>query len=384
MEASNAADIITNAIKNSKLNFYMQETPFSLLINVRKSFIKTKSGHDLVNSNDNYNSSEANTKHQEKVEKLEQEKSALSESLAVLESELQDSRNVGDDLSIKLEEARKEIAELLGDRNNNVINVEKLRKLVDEAKVNSKDLEAKNRDLEKQIETFQNDKNSANKIVKLREKEIVRLQSKTENLEDLVKNKKAENKILVEEKNKLIREKNISASKPQKLLHKTIATNTVPASNIEVCTQTENKKDPPNMLLYSTSTVNPVQALPTLCPPTQTSSSMIVNEELSENANIAHSTQCSSLCQHSMQCIIREPFPPPSPSITYLYNESSKYHQHMMLWSKKEFAGHAKCFSIDNENYGCSDCTFLKWWYKWHGDTHGFPDIAEWTYKKYL
>ena len=68
MEASNAADIITNVVKNSKLNFYMQETPFSLFINVRKSFIKTKSGHDLITSNDNNNCSEAITKHQEKVE----------------------------------------------------------------------------------------------------------------------------------------------------------------------------------------------------------------------------------------------------------------------------------------------------------------------------
>ena len=34
----------------------------------------------------------------------------------------------------------------------------------------------------------------------------------------------------------------------------------------------------------------------------------------------------------------------------------------MMLWTRKEFAGHTKCFSIENENYGCDDCTWLKWW----------------------
>ena len=170
MEASNAADIITNVVKNSKLNFYMQETPFSLFINVRKSFIKTKSGNDLVTSYDNNNYSEAIRKHQEKVEKLEQEKSSLSKSLEVLESELQDSRNAGHDLSVKLEEAKKDLADILGDRNNNVLNVEKLSKLVDEAQVKNKDLESKNRELEKKIETLQNDKNSANKIVKLSEK----------------------------------------------------------------------------------------------------------------------------------------------------------------------------------------------------------------------
>ena len=62
--------------------------------------------------------------------------------------------------------------------------------------------------MEGKNETLQNDKNLANKTVKSREQEIVCLQSKTDNLEDLVKNKKAENKLIVEEKkNKLLKEK---------------------------------------------------------------------------------------------------------------------------------------------------------------------------------
>ena len=55
-------------------------------------------------------------------------------------------------------------------------------------------------------------------------------------------------------------------------------------------------------------------------------------------------------CTHSSQCILRQPLPPPFPSITFLYNENTQYHMHMMQWSKKEFAGCAKCFSIENEN----------------------------------
>ena len=90
------------------------------------------------------------------------------------------------------------------------------------------------------------------------------------------------------------------------------------------------------------------------------------------------------ICNHSTQCIIREPLPPPFPSITFLHNEKSEYHKHMMQWSKKEFAGCVKCFSIENENYGCRDCRWLKFWYARHGETHGFPDMATWIYKKYL
>ena len=102
---------------------------------------------------------------------------------------------------------------------------------------------------------------------------------------------------------------------------------------------------------------------------------------------ISHTTSdkpCISKCEHEPQCILREPRPPPSPTITFLYNERSKYHQYMMLWSKKEFDEHSCCFAVENENYGCNNCTWLKWWYKWHGENHGFPDIPEWIYKKYL
>ena len=94
--------------------------------------------------------------------------------------------------------------------------------------------------------------------------------------------------------------------------------------------------------------------------------------------------KCTDVCTHSPQCIIREPLPPPFPSITFLYNEESQYHTHMMQWSKEEFAGCGRCFSIENENYGCKDCRWLKFWYGRHGQTHGFPDLANWIYRKYL
>ena len=44
MDANNAADVIVNTVKKSKLNFYIQESSFSLIINLRKTFIKAKTG----------------------------------------------------------------------------------------------------------------------------------------------------------------------------------------------------------------------------------------------------------------------------------------------------------------------------------------------------
>ena len=89
-------------------------------------------------------------------------------------------------------------------------------------------------------------------------------------------------------------------------------------------------------------------------------------------------------CQHEKQCVLRQPYPPPSPLFPFLVHEVSKYHVHMMEMTVDDLAGCIKCFSINNENYGCDRCTWLKWWYKWHGDRHGFPDIHPSLYRKYL
>ena len=44
MDAIRAAEVIIACVKNSNLNFQIQELPFSLQINIRKTFIKHKNG----------------------------------------------------------------------------------------------------------------------------------------------------------------------------------------------------------------------------------------------------------------------------------------------------------------------------------------------------
>ena len=94
----------------------------------------------------------------------------------------------------------------------------------------------------------------------------------------------------------------------------------------------------------------------------------------------------TSTCMHTpqSQCVSRQPYPPPSPSMPYIFQEVSKYHLHMMSKSDDDLTGCLKCFSIDNENYGCDKCTWLKCWFKWHGERHGLPDIHPSNYRKYL
>ena len=87
-------------------------------------------------------------------------------------------------------------------------------------------------------------------------------------------------------------------------------------------------------------------------------------------------------CRLSPVCVSRQPLPPPSPSVTFLQNDRSKYHEHMMseYGAPGRYGGHERCLNGNSKNYGCDSCV----WLKWFGDLHGFPDINPWDYKQYL
>ena len=76
------------------MNFLIQESPFSLNINIRKSFIKNKDGYSVslsVSIIENSNKiDEASEGQKMKLEKLEIENSSLSDSLEQLKVELQE------------------------------------------------------------------------------------------------------------------------------------------------------------------------------------------------------------------------------------------------------------------------------------------------------
>ena len=104
LDANDAVDAIIHSVKKSQLNFYIQESPFSLLINLRKTFIKNKNGDPLMpppsdTSDDDINEQKI------KAEKLEQENSRISESMGQIEAELKVTRDAIHSLSSKLETA---------------------------------------------------------------------------------------------------------------------------------------------------------------------------------------------------------------------------------------------------------------------------------------
>ena len=81
MDASHVTDIIVSLVKKSKLNFHITESPFSLLINLRKTFIKDKNGNSLVPLSDIFGNVVNNEV------KVEEEKSRLNVTLGKIKVE---------------------------------------------------------------------------------------------------------------------------------------------------------------------------------------------------------------------------------------------------------------------------------------------------------
>ena len=106
MDASQVADLIVSSVKKSKLNFHIQESPFSLFINLRKTFIKDTNGNSLQPLGDIFGN-ENIVDNKVKVEE-EERKSSLNDSLEKREAELNEAREALHELNIKLEKAKNE------------------------------------------------------------------------------------------------------------------------------------------------------------------------------------------------------------------------------------------------------------------------------------
>ena len=123
MEANKVADMIVTSIKKSNLNFFIQESPFSLIIHLRKSFIKNKAGYTVLppvsvlqNSNE---VNEALEKEKSKVTKLEHENTALHDSIEQLQVDLQEARDALYEKDIQLENEKKSNSMTVLETNNN-------------------------------------------------------------------------------------------------------------------------------------------------------------------------------------------------------------------------------------------------------------------------
>ena len=97
-------------------------------------------------------------------------------------------------------------------------------------------------------------------------------------------------------------------------------------------------------------------------------------------SNASNTFSTSSNCSHPKQCIIREPFPPPIPTLTPLVNEYSMCRLKTMAGELDWGSTCGYCMRIEHEKYGCESCI----WIKCYGELHGYPDINPQEYQKHL
>ena len=152
MSANDVAAMIVSTVQKSNLNFYLQESPFSININLRKSFIKNKNANNTIIQNNNKDNNN-NASEKLKVEKLELENSSLYNSLRQIQAKLQEANdalhevkqdnlkeveklgNENLDLKLKNDELKKS-NEKLGNENNNLVEQLKIIKTENKSRIN--------------------------------------------------------------------------------------------------------------------------------------------------------------------------------------------------------------------------------------------------------
>ena len=375
MLASHAFETIIDKIRNSNLNFQLQLSPYSAQISLKNSLVTEKTGAYRRPPPPTCDSDTAaiTRKNMELENELGQLKAQYNHAvedcekantkIKYLEAEFErvaiKHKNDDDDNIGEIETLQVEIKRLVAENM-------KYSELVEEQKQEINDLE-------NSVKTKTGIANQVNK--KLNDYKIKSEKDHASAIKSLKAEIKSWKKELGEE-----RKEKINLEKKLEKLESEDDTN-MERKRLEKEVVLNQNKTEPSTLITCSLCASPI---PDYKP------KYFLGEQIApacdkcdDNFDGDESRQEHNICEHASQCVIRQPYPPPSPSSPFLFHEVSKYHVHMMNTTVDDLTGCIKCFSVDNENYGCNKCTWLKWWFKWHGDRHGFPDIHPSVYRKY-
>ena len=418
MDPAQTCELLLNSLKQSNLNFQLVESPFSVSIQIKKSFIREQNGavrSSCLGLAPNLN------KIKEEKETLEDEKRALEDIISnykVSEStqnELEEEngmllyqlKNVQIDfdnqksdlvqfqIEQKLSEKKKgDLTKMLEEKKSEIILLKKSLKTQDE-----------------ETSLLKSDLSKSNKTLKSKDREIFRLESKIENLSSNSKVFKAEVSKLKKDNNKLetALKKEVNKSKsstkvpqptdqlsstlvpkfsPLYSLSTTSNTRDCPTSSNSQCSQISNNNftlsvKPPSLPTSILSMANKIStsmsnSSSTIPLPSKSPKSPIDSSPASQE-NISYHTP---LCSHSPHCVIRQPHPPPPDKCSVMQHSGSLYHEHMVseMGVPSRYNTHEYCMRIEYQNYGCDNCIWFKWW----GELHGYPDINPWSFREHL
>ena len=418
MDPFEASEIVLSQIKNSNLNFKIQESPFSIHVSIKKSFITSKNGDPLHFNRHFEDLSEAASQNKKLLKENENLKDALEEN----KTELEEMNTVVHELGLKLEKAKVELNEQMSKTNA----CEKA-KLESDAELSEKESEIasikhRNITIEAEKKKLKNDMKAVSKTIKNHENEIKDLKIINVNLEEKFGERKSEISTLKVENN-IFKQKIEQLT--QKVPSSTKFTNTpsacTPSSQPINCKCMSNLSSNSTFVClpstsFTSTTVNkntspspptspslPSTSLIQTCPPrhqSQINSSPLVTPSSQTIFNLPPitskgfcpryppsppspskaSSDAPAPCKHTPQCTARQPLPPPVPSMIPLVNYHSLYHQKMHAGELDWGSTCSYCMRIDYERYGCDSCV----WIKCFGELHGYPDVNPYDFKKYL
>ena len=353
---------LVEKLYESDLHFHMSETPFSAQILIRKKLLKNSK---------NSASTTASTVATSTSEMID----SLKNQIMQLEKNIEESSEVNNMLQNKLGKAEAHALKVYEDKKTEV----------DTLKITLKKSDQEARKLKKELEDEQ-------RITKEKEKMLKKLENKCENLTTNIKNVRTELQRVKNESKKLLKNKikSIPISDVVETEnadeHDDLNRNIPPETKLASCSSSLTKNDLPGTPSKTPCTAShdrlssPSPRSPPVTPPRALPiAAAAAGLPSMASSNISSSSQ---ICSHSLQCVIRQPMPPPPDKCTILVHDGSKYHEHMDSQAGVPYqlgGTHEYCMRIDYENYGCEDCIWNKKW----GELHGFPDINPWTFQEH-
>ena len=367
---------ILEEVQNSSLNFQLKVSPFSAIIALKKSFIKDKSGNLLLPS-PRYASSENIGVICERNKQLEKDMKMLAEMHEHVVNNCENAYEIIKSLKEKQQEEKIKVKEATPNNENQLV-------------AEIKNLKTALKDRDDEIANLKIANKAAKEASEILNKKLTETRLKGEQEKaKLRKEHKAEVKARKKDLGETINKK-IKLEKKLKELtdHCSSSTSSSGSTSIPGASEAEV----PNTENVTLGNQSPYSD--TMC---SICADPIPNYKpkyfLGEIFNPACDNCDDSFegddtgpdhngCKHTPVCVIRQPHPPPSPAITHLVNERSKYHEHMMSPGgvPGRYPGHEKCMDAYSKNYGCDDCV----WLKWFGEIHGYPDIHPSDFRKHL
>ena len=387
-------DEILRSVHTSNLHFLVQESPFSLYITLRKKFAtqpqvtegaKVESDSELTLARDTIKVLEDKAAHAEsefskECNKLKVKKEQFSEEIKILKESLKNSQAETCEKKKVISEVNKSVKA----KDKELYNLEKKCNTATDTIKQLRDKVAELNKYQGELARSEKDKDEKGKISNDKlEKKVKTLEKKLSSL-----NTNSNNNNNADYHVKSLPSVSLSVTPSSATSTSNLPTPTLtPAPTIPVLPEAA-----PFSPIVSPSS-NPALVLPTTHPSTPNSRPSVQSPGRPNSSYTPPGTppprlsasaanelpQSPRLCQHTTQCVKRQPKPPPPEKSSVLVHMGSRYHEHFQAGPHgfpARYGPHDSCIAVDHHNYGCSDCI----WYKRWGELHGFPDLYPWKY----